>query len=162
MTTYETPKGTVTVMTWEEYQIKKQMSKIYIGIDPGVKTGIAIWNSETKRLNCYTTKLHKAFIEVLRIAEELGRERVLIRMEDARLRKNFGNSGREKLQGAGSVKRDCKIWEDFLTDFHIKFEKVSPLQKGKKVSDRFFKQLTGYTGITSEHSRDAAMLVYGL
>lgn len=138
------------------------MTKIYIGIDPGVKTGIAIWNSETKHLNCYTTKLHKAFIEVLRIAEELGRERVLIRMEDARLRKFFGNSGREVLQGAGSVKRDCSAWQEFMDDNKIPYELISPLQKGSKVSGRYFVSLTGFKGLTSQHSRDAAMMVFGL
>ncbi len=66
-----------------------------------------------------------------------------------------------KQQGAGSVKRDCKIWEDFLTDLDIPFEMVAPRKGMTKYSAAAFKKLTGYEGKTSEHARDAAMLVFG-
>jgi len=87
---------------------------------------------------------------------------VHVRFEDARQRKYFGNSGREKLQGAGSVKRDSKIWEDFLTDLNISFDMPSPKEKGIKVDEAYFLKLTGWKGKrTSQHGRDAAMLIYG-
>ena len=44
------------------------------------------------------------------IALETGHE-IKLRIEDARLRKWYGNAGREELQGAGSVNRDASIWE---------------------------------------------------
>lgn len=132
---------------------------IYIGIDPGVKTGFAI-NSEIG-ISLFTGPIHEALDWVLKIRDRNESE-ILVRFEDARLRTYFGNSGREKLQGAGSVKRDCKIWEDFLTDHKIKFEKVSPKAKGAKVTAEYFKKLTGYDKLSSQHARDAAMLIVGL
>lgn len=132
---------------------------IYIGIDPGVETGFAYYESFYKRFILRTGKIHEAMQWVLNVSEYGD---CLVRFEDARLRKYFGNSGREKLQGAGSVKRDCKIWEDFLTDHKIKFEKVSPKQKGVKVTAEYFKKITGYSERSSQHARDAAMLIVGL
>ena len=66
-----------------------------------------------------------------------------------------------KAQGAGSVKRDATIWEDFLTDKRIPFAMVRPVKEMTKWSDAYFRKVTGYTGQTSVHARDAAMLVYG-
>lgn len=132
--------------------------KNYIGIDPGVKTGVAVYNSETGKLILRTLKLHEAFDQVLRFKNIFGVE--LVRIEDARLRKFFGNSGREVLQGAGSVKRDCVAWEDFLKDHGFDFQLLSPKQKGAKVSAEYFTKLTGFTDRCSQHARDAAMLVY--
>lgn len=134
------------------------MSKIYIGIDPGVNCGLALWSPDNNHLILTTLPIHKAFdwVKTYHLTGDC-----LVRIEDARLRKFFGNSGREKLQGAGSIKRDSKIWEDFLTDLKVKFELVSPKQKGAKVTAQYFKQLTGYTKQSSQHARDAAMLVYG-
>lgn len=133
------------------------MGKIFIGIDPGVNTGIAI--CEGKEMYLVTLPLYKAFelIKAFSLAFD-----ITVRIEDARLRKWFGDSGREKLQGAGSVKRDCKAWEEFLTDNEIKHEFLSPKQKGAKVTKEFFEKLTGYKGKSSQHARDAGMLVYGL
>lgn len=91
---------------------------------------------------------------------------VFIRVEDARLRKWIPYQKNEKAEagrreGAGSVKRDAKIWEDFLTDIGADFEMVAPKNNKTKVTAAFFKKLTGYQGKTNEHERDAAMLVVG-
>ena len=85
---------------------------------------------------------------------------MFVRIEDARQRRWLGNKGREALQGAGSIKRDATIWEDFLTDKKIPFEMVAPSRNSTKLSAEVFKRLTGWQGRTSEHSRDAAMLVF--
>lgn len=74
---------------------------------------------------------------------------------------NDAGKSRDKLQGAGSIKRDCKIWEDFLRDKGIPFKLIAPKNNTTKLSAPAFKSITGYTGRTCEHSRDAAMMVYG-
>lgn len=88
---------------------------IHIGIDTGTNTGFAVWDSEKRQLlEIATLTITKAMERVLiyrNIALETGNE-IELRIEDARLRKWYGNSGREKLQGAGAVKRDAHIWED--------------------------------------------------
>lgn len=138
---------------------------IYIGIDTGVHTGVAIYNSKTKLLEAVTTmKIHAAMWLVQKIHGE--RDDVQVRYEDARQRTWYGvnspQKDRARLQGAGSIKRDCQIWEDFLTSEGIEHIAVAPKHNATKMSAEAFGKITGYQGKTNEHGRDAAMLVYGL
>ncbi len=133
--------------------------ELYIGIDTGVSTGFSVWNPETRKFNdICTCKIHQAMKKIEMLSQTY---KLHIRVEDARQRKWYGNSGREKLQGAGSVKRDSKIWEDFLKDNHYDFEMVAPARNKTKLTPELFAKITGYTKRTSEHGRDAAMLVFG-
>lgn len=132
---------------------------IYIGIDPGINTGIAVYNKSEKSLKLATLKIHRAMESVKGIFDD--NNGVIVRFEDARQRNWFGKAGREQLQGAGSIKRDCKIWEDWLKDKEIPFEMVAPKNNRTKLGAEQFAKLTGYSGRSSEHSRDAAMLVFG-
>jgi hypothetical protein len=128
-----------------------------IGIDPGVTTGLSVWDGD--RLLVVESSTILEAIERVKMWND-GGAKIFIRLEDARKRKWFGKSSREVLQGAGSIKRDCKIWEDFLTEQKIEFELVAPKNNKTKVAARFFNRLTGWKASTNEHSRDAAMLVY--
>lgn len=90
---------------------------------------------------------------------------LLVRFEDARKIKNrkfFKDKGPNALQGAGSIKRDCHIWEDFLKDNNITYQAVGPLNGLTKLSSEVFQKVTGWTQQTNNHARDAAMLVYGI
>lgn len=108
-----------------------------------------------------TVKIHVAMAAV-KTWHETNATEVMVRVEDARKRKWFGDAGRSQLQGAGSIKRDAKIWEDFLTDLGVEFEMVAPKNNRTKLNAEMFKRMTGYMGASSEHARDAAMLVFGL
>jgi hypothetical protein len=139
------------------------MSKpfIYIGIDTGVNTGIAIWNKDQKELvGVNTLAIHDAMEIVLNNLYVFG-VNMFVRVEDARQRTWYGVSGKEKLQGAGSVKRDASIWEDFLKAKGIPFEMVAPKNNRTKMDAKTFSKATGWNGRCSNHARDAAMLVYG-
>lgn len=139
----------------------------YIGIDCGVNTGICVWDKSLKQMRYIASlPIHKAMDEV-KYWQRNGLGTILVRIEDARLRKWIPQQKSEKAErgrreGAGSVKRDAKIWEDFLTDLSIPFELVPPEKNKTKVKADYFKKLTGYTERTNSHSRDAAMLVVGL
>ena len=133
----------------------------YIGIDPGVHTGIALWNSaggKFEEIKCMP--IHKAMTYV-RAMKVQGYD-FQVRFEDARKRTWFGDAGREQLQGAGSIKRDCTIWEDFLTDEDIPFLPIPPKRNRTKLTRNAFDKLTGWRKATNEHGRDAAMLVFGI
>ena len=139
--------------------------RYYIGIDTGVNTGLAVWDAKEKRLvKLDTMMIHEAIDYIEWHYKDDGllmtQSNTFFRVEDARKRKWFGNSGKEKAQGAGSIKRDAKIWEDFLTDNGYNFEMVAPKNNTTKLDDFVFKKITGWVGRTSSHSRDAAMLVY--
>lgn len=135
---------------------------ICIGIDPGTHTGVAVWDTrEGKFLTLETLPIHDALDLVRRYANINNRDMQVV-FEDARQRKWFGKGDTyAKLQGAGSVKRDCSIWEDFCKDYDIPFQAKPPVKGATKVSAEYFKMVSHYTGRTSEHSRDAAMLVIG-
>ena len=139
---------------------KSMRSQFIVGIDPGVKTGLAIW---------HRIKAELVAVETLPILKALGRVSELIAaegkielvFEDARQRKYFGSSGREKLQGAGSIKRDCSIWQEFCEMHGIPFTAIRPQAGSTKWKADRFKRVTKWEGRTSEHSRDAALLVFG-
>lgn len=129
-----------------------------VGLDTGTHTGFAVWDKGKKQLiELSTLKIHRAMerVKELSISDD-----VVVYFEDARLRTWFGNAGREALQGAGSVKRDCSIWEDFLTDLGVEWHAVAPKNNATKLNATFFEKITGWKGRTSEHARDAAMLVF--
>jgi hypothetical protein len=138
-----------------------QERKIIAGIDPGVKTGLAIWScGDQEFMELKTCSVIEAF-EYLRnykLSDNLDE----IRFEDARLRKWFGNAGSEKLQGAGSVKRDCKIWQEFCEYYEIPFQSTKPAKGQTKWSAAYFRRMTGWSKRTSQHARDAAVLVFGV
>lgn len=134
---------------------------ILIGIDVGVKTGIALYDTKSKELIAVKTlKIHQAF-DLVKRQFAINSSNLEVYFEDARQRKWFGNSGREKLQGAGSVKRDSGIWEDFLTDYGIRFHMIPPKRNTTKLNAKIFERMTKYSKQTNEHGRDAAMLVFG-
>jgi hypothetical protein len=135
--------------------------RYYIGIDSGVNTGFALWDSLDKKFEDINTLMIHQAIDLVRNILHVHPRMTLIRVEDARLRKWFGNSGREQLQGAGSVKRDAKIWEDFLLDIGANYEMVAPRFNTTKLASKPFAVMTKWTKKTNEHSRDAAMLVFG-
>lgn len=129
---------------------------IYIGIDPGVKTGICVMEDGAI-----------VYIDTMGIIEAIGivhhydkKDVITLVIEDARQRKWF-NGGRERLQGVGSVKRDCQIWEEYCNGYGINLIKVAPKNNKTKLTPEAFEKITGYTKRTSNHARDAAMLVWG-
>ncbi len=144
---------------------------VYIGIDGGTHTGLAVWDSEAQEfLQIATLPLHRALEEVSRwkyacdMAPRLTR--LLVVVEDPRQRKWFrpernNSEYRGRLMGAGAAKRDAKIWEEFLQDKGILYEMRKPQAGTTKWDAKFWEQVIGWKGKTSEHSRDAALLVYG-
>lgn len=134
--------------------------RYYIGIDCGVNTGYAIYSREGKQLtHVSTTMLHKAIIDIKGIFDTGVETSILVVVEDAR-QVRF-NTDKMKQQGAGSVKRDAKIWADFLEDYKIPHLMVRPKKAITKLSAERFKEVTGWSERTNEHGRDAAMLVWG-
>ena len=141
---------------------EKKTYDAYIGIDPGVHTGFAIWKkSDKKFVAIHTMNIaevqHAILIMMWNVHSNV---KPFLRIEDARQRTWFGNSGPEKWKGAGSIMRDCKMWEEFCTHHHIDFEMVHPKNILHINDATKFKLITKWKGRTSEHARIAAMLVF--
>ena len=130
---------------------------IFIGIDPGVKTGYAeYWPSERTLYTVGTFKMDQARQLILNNIA-ISNISICVIIEDARKR---GGSPETRF-GAGSVTRDCKLWEEWLEDNNIPHVFVRPRRFNTKNDAALFQQVTGWKGRTSNHARDAAMLVYG-
>ena len=137
---------------------------IVVGIDPGCNTGLAVWDTSHRQfldIRC------SGIVDAMRYLNELQAERQigLVVFEDARKRKWIPREKnlsefRGRAMGAGSVKRDSSIWEEWCNTFAIPFIAVPPRQGMTKYSDEYFRGLTGYDRRTNEHGRDAAMLVF--
>ena len=125
-----------------------------VGIDPGKNTGYAVVK-DNKLVFVDSMMIHKLLYILEKKAES---ESFFVVVEDARKRKWFGNSGPEKWKGAGSIMRDCTIWEDFLVDMKIRHLMDAPAPGNTKLSAAKFQQAYGWTHKTNEHGRDAAML----
>jgi hypothetical protein len=138
-----------------------------VGIDSGTETGFAEWSREAPRrlVSVKSLLIHQAMSKVDELYRYHG-NRLYVRVEDARLRTwipSMPSESRERgrREGAGSVKRDAVIWEDFLKDLGVDFEMVAPKNNKTKVTHEFFTKLTGWDKPTNGHGRDAAMMVYG-
>jgi hypothetical protein len=130
-----------------------------VGIDPGVTTGFAVAEVGKGLTRVEGMKIHRAIDEVKALhAAWLLR---LVVFEDARLRKWLGTKGREAAQGAGSIKRDCKIWEDFLQELGCPYQQIAPQKGATKWSAEYFAKVTGWEARTNNHGRDAACLIIG-
>ena len=139
------------------------MGVSWFGIDPGVNTGLALWrDGEFKVIE--TTNIVRAMARVLAAFNTCQPVRIVC--EDARLRtwlpreKNLSEY-RGRLMGAGSIKRDCEIWQEFAETYGIPLTLIPPRKGATKWDADYFKKVTGWTGRTSNHARDAALLVFG-
>lgn len=157
-----------------EYTQKGMLvENIFIGIDTGVHTGFAVWSAtKQKFIDLAETKIHRAMLRILRYAQS-ERYRILgVRVEDARKRSvDRGNPiYYQRLQSAGSIKRDASCWEDFLKDYKkiIPFQMVAPQSNTTKIPpEDFLEKYHQYLNsdslrmavAESEHIRDACMLV---
>lgn len=135
------------------------MSRYKIGIDPGVTTGLAVWDSkEGVFVHIDQTSILNAMRYVLRHFDWCDG---ILYIEDARMR----SGARHKAQGAGSIKRDCSIWQEFCEMEKLPHVFLKP-GRGTKLPPEVFAKSTGWTGKASthktwHHARDAAILVFG-
>ncbi|MDO5769298.1 MAG: hypothetical protein Q4P13_07320 [Psychrobacter sp.] len=135
---------------------------ILIGIDTGVKTGFA-YSVNGEIQDIATETILSAQELVLKICNRSNKDDItcIVCIEDVRQRKWVApNIGSERLQGIGSVKRDCSIWQEFCEYHNLRHLLIPPANIETKTKATYFKSVTGYQGRTSEHGRDAGMMIY--
>ncbi len=137
--------------------------RLFIGIDPGTHTGLAIWDAIDKRFLQVKTC---SIVEAMATINEIDNLQIAgLYFEDAKLRQYLPREAsvseyRGKLMGAGSVKRDSTIWREYCAYWGIPYVAVAPRKGMTKWNADYFAKVTGWKGRTSEHARDAALLVF--
>jgi len=138
------------------------MSKFLIGIDPGKDTGFAVYDTDEKAfVLCKKYSFWEA-IEKLAYYKTFG----FLAYVELPKTKHVWHSG-AKNQNAknrtavnvGSVIREAELIVEWLEREEVEHKTVAP--KGK-VNDAVFRKLTGWPGRTSQHARDAGMLLVGV
>jgi hypothetical protein len=155
-----------------------------IGIDPGKSTGLAMFERKKGSLSWHeseqgmtwhlqTFSFWQAVKHLADIQLETPDQLPKVFIEDPNLvkptfhRKLGGESMRSyqarmnKIsQNVGMNKRDAQLLIDWLSLRGWDYYPVPP-RKAAKVAAEQFKKLTGYSKRSSQHARDAAMLILG-
>ena len=132
--------------------------KYYVGIDPGVNTGVAIVH-DGAYISISTMTITKA-MQMLYLILMDGAE-IELYVEDPNKRKWYGHKSNVKQQGAGSIKRDYSIWSVWAKENNVKLHPVAPKDVGSLFDNEvLFKEATKWVKKCSVHARDAARMVY--
>lgn len=133
--------------------------KTILGIDPGQKTGVAIFTNGALSEVCTTTPNG-----VAALLDEL--EPVCVVFEDSRLTRATWGRGvspaalRKIARNVGQIDAWCSQLVDLCASRGIAAHGISPKGKGAKVTAEKFMRLTGYAGRTNQHQRDAGMVAW--
>ena len=132
-----------------------------IGIDPGMNTGIAIYEDG------YLEELQTIEpIELDLLFTAYAHEPLFICFEDSRLQSHVWLPSQTKGVAAniarkiGMVDAWCYYIERLCEKNNVAYFRVSPKAKGTKVDAELFAKLTGWTERSNQHERDAAMAAY--
>lgn len=130
----------------------------YIGIDPGKKTAIAIYDSTLKRIiDVFMTDFWGAYDYMKFEQNDTLIEQVII--EVPRTKSNWHKKGCDITSAnVGGIYREANLLADGIERMGLKVVRQHP--QGK-VDAAYVKKITGYQGKTNEHTRDAIMLCWG-
>jgi hypothetical protein len=140
---------------------------ILIGIDPGVQNGYAVMRDGV--FTCLDTRSFWELIDALTPLEFMAESKVVYIENPNVNRPVFVKKGANAkgylriAQNVGSNKRDAQLIIEFCQSKKIPCVTVAPLRGAYHKPDaKTFYNLTGCKGKTSQHARDAAMLIYGI
>lgn len=145
--------------------------RFVIGVDPGVKTGFAVWDREQKRLTTVeTVSFWDLFLGIQR-STLYNTSNTCVVIEIAHYAPTFrerrgkatsvGTADRMS-RNVGGVTREAALLVEGFKTLGYQVSESRPIGKAKKAEDDLlqFKRLTGWTERTSQHARDAARLCF--
>ena len=153
--------------------MQDQIITRFIGIDAGVRTGFAIWDSNRSLFNLiksfsFFECLHSLLLFKQQAEEEKFSFAVVIEDPNANrptFRQHGGNQFvRERIsQNVGANKRDAALIHEFCDLHSIASFLIRPTKKSlTKLSAAEFKEYTQWAGGGDQHARDAAGLIFGM
>lgn len=130
-----------------------------LGIDPGVNTGIATF-ADGKLLSLQTISPHRL--------PDMLRQGCIARVifEDSRLQSAVWTQVKSRpaalkmARNVGQVDAWCSLITSVCDDLGIAAHGISPRGKGAKLNAEQFARLTGWTGSSNEHTRDAGAVAW--
>lgn len=132
---------------------------LILGIDPGANTGMATYiGGKLAHLDTIAPVDIAARIELARPARVV--------FEDSRLESFTWTTVKSRAaalkmaRNVGEVDAWCKLIVAVCAKFDIPAHGISPTRKGAKLDAPRFAALTGWTGPSNEHTRDAAMVAW--
>jgi len=152
---------------------------VYIGIDPGVHTGMAFYCVETKKMELETMSVVEAMIKLQQVQEEnTGGHKIVVFIEDPNQNQPIFSRHKvpefcttvakridyicKKAQDVGRNKEDAFILMKWMDHIGMEYHALRPNSRSNtKLTAKQFEMRTGYKGRSNEHTRDAGMLVYG-
>ncbi len=130
-----------------------------MGIDPGTHTGIAIY-----RAGALADLQTIEPFQLVEVIETVFPTRVVY--EDSRLQshtwsRNLSAAAQLKVaRDVGQIDAWCRLIVATCERLGIPAHSISPKAKGAKLDAGQFKALTGWSGRSNEHTRDAAALAW--
>jgi len=145
----------------------------FLGIDPGVKTGLAVWNVEEQDFEALCTSDFWAVYDEVMLHDT--KEVVIIIEDPGRISKTWHAASSKSVAAeigrrVGANCEQARLLIERFTELGYTVHSYVPTGKTKrggawkksKEAAKHFKDITGYEGRTNEHTRDAGMMVYGL
>lgn len=141
--------------------------KVFIGIDPGVSCGFALYKPATGYLWLETFTFWELIQQLT--SHVFNEPRPVVYIEDPRGNKPVFFRGltikknNRVAQNVGSNKRDAALIIEWCRDHGFEVVTVTPNSRSlTKLTAEQFNKMTGYEGRSSQHARDAACIVWGL
>ncbi len=142
-----------------------------VGIDPGVKTGFAVWNRDEKAFEWIeTSTFWGVFFRITEssVFKPVNTHIVIEVAHHAPTFKHLKAEGQNKdtlskiARNVGQVTREAQLLVEGFRRLGFTVSEQKPLGKAKNAADdrAQFERLTGWTKQTSQHARDAARMVY--
>ncbi len=127
-----------------------------LGIDPGKTTGVALC-CDGKIIDLYSTD----FWGAIDVFENYADSVVVIELPDTKHVWHNGATTRGAIQRTGVNVGSCIREAELLIQYLIRNRREYVIQKPKGKSDSgWFNRVTGWTGRTNQHERDAGLLAF--
>lgn len=145
----------------------KDKGKRYtMGIDPGVATGVCLYDRQERKIVLAETLDFHGTIDLCR--KDYPPDTVDIIIEDCRAHRSLyarydakgGMKLRRIAQNVGQVKRETGLLIESLR--RLGYTVVTEVPISHKWDSETLRRITGWTKRTSQHARDAVKLAYGV
>ena len=149
----------------------KEKPRFYISIDPGVSTGMAVWDTHLKEFtDIWTTDFWGciAFIEKF-IPDNVSCEVVIENPNGNKpvfFKKGVKSQAmaRKVGQNIGSNKREASLLIEYMERYKIRYTAIVPKKKSTgsgKITQEYFRKLSGWTKRTNQSLSKIKELHYG-